>query len=283
MQVNSTGQTKTLIILGMHRSGTSLITHWLYNCGLEIGARLLGPGLGNSEGHFEDIEFYKLHLEILRENNLDDSGIIYHTAGEIKSAHKEKIKNLVESKSSQFLQWGWKEPRTCLFLNVYREILPEAYYLIIFRDYHFVVVSLLKRSFAEIDAGYENAEKSFFSKLTWKKIRRKLVFRKFCQQRADEFLKVWIFYNEKIIKNIKTLPSEKYLVLNYSVLNEKDTEIISLLVDNWNFSLTYTKFSEIFKPSLFSKPFNIDKYIKDKQLVAYANQLSKSLMEYVKN
>jgi len=267
----------------MHRSGTSLIAHWLYNCGLEIGARLLGPGLGNSEGHFEDMDFYKLHLEILRENGLHDSGIIYHAPLKIESIHKEKIKNLVASKCEQFAQWGWKEPRTCLYLNVYREILPDAHYLIIFRYYNAVVISLLKRSFAEIDAKYESTKRGFFSKLAWRKIRKKLVFRKFCYQHADEFLKVWIFYNEQIIKNIKTLPSEKYLVLNYSVLINNDTEIISQLVNNWNFSLSYSKFSEIFNQSLFSKPFNIDIYIKDKQLLARANQLSNSLIGYVKN
>lgn len=280
--MNVTGQNKILIILGMHRSGTSLITHWLYNCGLEIGVQLLGPGLGNTEGHFEDIEFYELHLEILRENNLHDSGIIYGTNGEIKSDQKKKIKNLIESKNRQYAQWGWKEPRTCLFLNIYREILPEAYYLIIFRSYHFVVVSLLKRAFADVDAKYKSSKKSFFSKLVWQTVRKKRVFRKFCHQYADDFLKTWIFYNDKIIKNIKTLPSEKYLVLNYTLLNEKDSEIISFLVNNWNFSLNYSKFSEIFNQSLFSKPFDVDLYVKDKQLISCAEQLSNSLMAYVK-
>ena len=33
-----------LVIAGMHRSGTSLITHWLHDCGLQVGERLVGAG-----------------------------------------------------------------------------------------------------------------------------------------------------------------------------------------------------------------------------------------------
>ena len=53
------------MVVGMHRSGTSLITNWLYRCGLQIGEHLLEPGEGNVEGHFEDVEFLKIHEEIL--------------------------------------------------------------------------------------------------------------------------------------------------------------------------------------------------------------------------
>ncbi len=69
-------QPQTLIIAGMHRSGTSLITNWLSRCGLEIGERLAEGNAGNVEGHFEDVEFLKLHEEILNNNSLDISGLV---------------------------------------------------------------------------------------------------------------------------------------------------------------------------------------------------------------
>ena len=52
---------KILIIVGMHRSGTSLITQWLYRCGLSIGNKLAPADIGNVEGYFEDSDFLKLH------------------------------------------------------------------------------------------------------------------------------------------------------------------------------------------------------------------------------
>ena len=45
----------------MHRSGTSLISNWLHHCGLQLGEHLLEAGNGNEEGHFEDVEFLRMH------------------------------------------------------------------------------------------------------------------------------------------------------------------------------------------------------------------------------
>jgi len=263
----------------MHRSATSLITHWLYECGLEIGESLLGPGIGNIEGHFEDLEFFKLHVEILRENNFDHSGIIDHSVGDIPSDYKEKIKDLIESKNRRFFQWGWKEPRTCLFLDFYRDILPDACYLVVYRSYQFVVISLLKRAFANFDNLY-NTRKSYLSKWAWYKVRRKRFFKKFCRQHSDYFLKVWIFYNEQILKNISNLTPERYLVLNYSMLNSKDHDVLSFLINNWQFSLQYKKFSDTYNEKLFSEPFNMESYISDKELINKAKNLENVLETY---
>ena len=48
---------KILVVVGMHRSGTSLTTNWLQKCGLDIGAKLEGKEFSNPDGHFEDIDF----------------------------------------------------------------------------------------------------------------------------------------------------------------------------------------------------------------------------------
>lgn len=44
---------KALVILGMHRSGTSALTGMLGKLGCILPRDLLGPGIGNSEGHWE--------------------------------------------------------------------------------------------------------------------------------------------------------------------------------------------------------------------------------------
>jgi len=199
-------QNKTLIILGMHRSGTSLITNWLQQCGLEVGQSLMGAGVGNNEGHFEDIEFYKMHMEILKDNNLNDSGIIDHPVDSISSYHKEKIKSIIKVKNKLFGQWGWKDPRTCLFLKHYRELLPQAYYLVVVRDYHLVVVSLLKRTLSELDLHY-NTQKGLLSRLAWFKVRRELFYRKFCRRHASCFLNSWIVYNILLLTMICLKPA----------------------------------------------------------------------------
>jgi len=39
---------RVLVIIGMHRSMTSLLTQWLDKCGLQVGDDLHGAGIGYS-------------------------------------------------------------------------------------------------------------------------------------------------------------------------------------------------------------------------------------------
>ena len=42
-----------LLVLGMHRSGTSALAHVLNILGATLPKQLVGPGEGNVAGHFE--------------------------------------------------------------------------------------------------------------------------------------------------------------------------------------------------------------------------------------
>src|SRR4051812_35790172 len=131
-------QNKVLVILGMHRSGTSLTAQWLHMCGLHIGDRLVGAGRGNKEGHFEDRDFLDLHRSILTSYNLPDTGLVSEYDLDLNNMQQERVKGLITFKNSLYEEWGWKEPRTCLFLQQYRHVLPAAKYFILLRDYNSV-------------------------------------------------------------------------------------------------------------------------------------------------
>jgi hypothetical protein len=271
---------KTLIIAGMHRSGTSLITHWLNECGLQLGENLMPAGIGNEDGHFEDIEFLKLHEEILHDNHLPETGITDEHNIEISLYHREKLKSIINVKNKLYPQWGWKDPRTCLFLDTYKELIPDARYLIIVRDYNSVVSSLLKRDFL-----YHEKKKflyrSKFDKFIWKAFRRRRNLRKFYNDKAELYLKVWIAYNEEILKSVKTLPESAYVMINYSLLNESDDRICSFLRDRWELSLKYSKFKDIFKEKLISKHIDTNSLIFNKSLINKAHQLQDNLNHYM--
>ena len=52
---------RLIIMLGMHRSGTSTITRGLKVLGVELGNKLMPPVLGdNDKGYFEDIDLLYL-------------------------------------------------------------------------------------------------------------------------------------------------------------------------------------------------------------------------------
>jgi len=272
-------QKRTLIIAGMHRSGTSLISNWLTKCGLQLGEQLLGPGWGNEDGHFEDVEFLKMHEEVLNSNHLPPSGLTDVQIDTFSIYEKEKLKSIIKIKQQLYDQWGWKDPRTCLFLDVYQELLPEACYLIILRDYQSVVSSLLRREFKEVDQKYMS--RKYLSRLVWQKFRRSRRLKKYYDEHASKFLKVWIAYNQDILNCIKKLNNDSFIVVNYSLLNRADTQLFSFLENNWNFSLKYFKFKDVFKESHIGKDIDIDQHITNKMLIGTANRLQDELKSFI--
>ena len=60
---------KQLMIIGFHRSGTSMLAQELTNAGLFIGDKLLGGDISNVDGHFEDYDFFSFHEKILKDSN----------------------------------------------------------------------------------------------------------------------------------------------------------------------------------------------------------------------
>ena len=263
----------------MHRSGTSLITNWLHHCGLQVGETLLGPDIGNKEGHFEDEEFLKMHEEILVGNGLAPSGLVHDKQLQISEYQLEKLKAIIGIKEKRFDQWGWKEPRTCLFLDTYRELLPDAKYLVIIRDYESVVNSLLKRAFDDTDKSYER--RSLFTRIKWTLFKKNRRRQKYYRTYAEDHLRVWIEYNLHILHTLKSLKPEDYLVVDYAMLQKKDKEVFSCLNANWGFDLRYSAFRNVYKESLISRVADLSPYIKDQALIAEAKSVGDQLKKYI--
>ncbi|MEO3402992.1 sulfotransferase [Mucilaginibacter sp. CAU 1740] len=271
---------QTLIIAGMHRSGTSLITQWLERCGMQVGERLCGASESNIDGHFEDVEFLKLHEEILNCNSLATTGLVDNKHIEVPLYQLEKLKAVIGIKQQLFEQWAWKDPRTCLFLDTYTELLPDAKYLVITRNYQSVVSSLLRREFAFGEKKY--LARNYVQRFIWNKFRRQRRKEAFWRDNATAYLKIWINYNEEILRTLKKLKPDEYLVTNYAQLLENDTNVFSFMTDKWNLSLNYFDFKDIYKQERMVKAEDISDYVEDKSLLIKATYLIKRLNSYIR-
>lgn len=142
-------ESSPLVVLGMHRSGTSLVARWLNECGLFLGDELYGASEFNPHGYFEDVDFIRLHQALLEEQGLHPSGheqpVCRNTP--LSGADLDTLETFLRSKSKPE-PWGWKDPRTCLFLDGYRSVCPNARYLVVVRHYAPVVASLVRREVA---------------------------------------------------------------------------------------------------------------------------------------
>lgn len=134
-----------LVITGMHRSGTSLLASLFASAGVSLGTRLIGASRGNDRGHYEDLDFYDFHAAALEANGLRAEGFACVDEIGVPPAMRESAATLVAGKAAAGEIWGWKDPRTSLFLDFWGEVLPEARFVFVFRSPWEVVDSLFRR------------------------------------------------------------------------------------------------------------------------------------------
>jgi hypothetical protein len=133
---------RVLIITGMHRSGTSLVARFIHHSGIDLGESMLGANPGNRYGHFEDEEFLEFHRQVLKRN----FGHNWQAPGPPRLSDDEarKGRELIARRAGK-ADWGWKDPRTSLFLDFWDRFLPEAHYLFMVRHPLSVIDSLARR------------------------------------------------------------------------------------------------------------------------------------------
>ncbi|PSF38935.1 hypothetical protein C7H19_02450 [Aphanothece hegewaldii CCALA 016] len=134
----------TLIITGMHRSGTSLTASLLQSAGVNIGQELMSASQGNAKGYFENLDFVDFHEQVLIAQGFAKEGWTLNKDITVPENYLEKARQLIQNNQNDSV-WGWKDPRTTLFLSFWSKWLPDAKYIFIFRSPWEVVDSLFRR------------------------------------------------------------------------------------------------------------------------------------------
>jgi len=167
---NKIAQNKTIIVLGMHRSGTSMIAGVLKKLGVHMGDELLGKSSSNPHGHFEDLDFLHLNIKILRAAQGSWANPPeYNTILKQKKKFASKIKKMITGKNKNNI-WGWKDPRTSLTIELFLPYLMNPQFIVCYRKPQAVAKSLNKRNGMSIKAGlelkkiYDNRINTFFEK-----------------------------------------------------------------------------------------------------------------------
>ncbi len=195
--MESKDKSSILIIAGMHRSGTSLTDSLLQSAGLHIGRKLLDQSHGASERHFENLDFFEFHKAVLRSQGVNEDGWTLQETIEVDDRFVEQAQELV-AKNAVSSVWGWKEPRTTLFLEFWANLLPQAKFLLLYRFPWEVVDSLYRRG----DAIFKS--------------------------QPDLAVKMWLHYNRKILNLYNHFSEHCFLVNLHVVVNHLDTVISAM-------------------------------------------------------
>lgn len=120
-----------LIVLGMHRSGTSIVGGLLNKMGLNAGGPLIKAASDNAKGFFERIDVVLQNDAIFAMQHVDYSygmhkydaklGLKHVLAGEVK--FKEGERGLKFLNSAENYPWMLKDPRLCISLRTWLPLL----------------------------------------------------------------------------------------------------------------------------------------------------------------
>lgn len=184
-----------IIMAGMHRSGTSLAASLLQAAGVNMGERLMPADVGNVKGHFEDADFVEWHRAVLQQAGRHPVGWTTERGMGISDEMRGRAAALVARKAAAGgggQTWGWKDPRTTLFMDFWAEMLPRARWLFIYRAPWEVADSLYRRG---SDGGVLDAD----------------------PRRAFEY---WVHYNRLVLEFIAGHGEQCMLVSNEAVTGD---------------------------------------------------------------
>jgi hypothetical protein len=231
--------TNVLIVAGMHRSGTSLTASWLAHSGLFVGDTLLANRVDNPMGHFEDESFLHLHEDILKANGLNYQ-MQPGEDPEILPAHRLRAKELIAQRADRPM-WGWKDPRTTLFLPLWKELIPNMKVLVVYRHYALVAESMMRR-----ERKSPRNRNAVSPRLHWiLRVRFSFLNRSLLRR----YLRVWQRYNQAALDFARAYPNDS-LVIAIEQLPDLSQAIIYYSNTAWDFELAPVEANDVLHPDM---------------------------------
>ena len=146
-------QQQLVVVLGMHRSGTSAITRGLQVMGVSLGNKLMPPVADNKKGFWEDLDVVAINNEML-----NFCGRCWHSIDPIQQIDVELLCDqgylsraigLLQDKIVGHKRFAFKDPRTAKMLPFWIRVFAtgnlDVRYILALRNPSSVAKSLAQR------------------------------------------------------------------------------------------------------------------------------------------
>lgn len=155
---------KAIIVLGMHRSATSMTARALHKSGeVYMGNKLILGLNDNPKGHYEQKPIVLLNDKILNSaGGTWDNPPKHEDILAQFDKFKDKIKLLINevkqhAKKNKMVSYGFKDPRLNLTIELFLPFLDKPQFIVCFRNEYDVALSLQKRNNISIKDGMKLA------------------------------------------------------------------------------------------------------------------------------
>ncbi len=143
-----------MVVLGMHRSGTSAVAGCLHRLGVDFGPRLMPATEDNARGYYEHIDIVNLHDRLLLAlgGSWDEARPLPPVSllnDELTGPYRAELLSLLQRDLSTAPLWGIKDPRLCRLLPWWEPVWTatgtKPLYVIVRRRPSEVAASLARR------------------------------------------------------------------------------------------------------------------------------------------
>jgi len=150
----STLNNRAILVLGMHRSGTSVFTGVLHRLGIYLSPHMMAAHADNPSGYWEHEEIVEVHDDLLQAFGFHWSEVCPLPENwwldERTARFREKLRAILLRDFSGKSLWGLKDPRLCrllpLWLPLLQELRCEPLFVLLGRNPDGIARSLRKRN-----------------------------------------------------------------------------------------------------------------------------------------
>ncbi|HIP14590.1 MAG TPA: hypothetical protein EYG74_03770, partial [Sulfurimonas autotrophica] len=114
-----------ILVLGMHRSGTSALTGTLHLLDVYLGSKLMKANFANEKGYFENNELFKINEALLFECQSSWDDTFYHEEKLENIKNFDNLKTIIKKEFEYSKIFAIKDPRLAFLFPIYKKILKE--------------------------------------------------------------------------------------------------------------------------------------------------------------
>lgn len=178
------------VVLGMHKSGTTLVSQILHRSGIRMGQG------DEVDGDYDEGTFHERHD--VYDLNTDILGFTFPAQRfpvpkrlALTEHQRSRMREIIAKHEAVGGDWGFKEPRCCLTYDLWREELPAHRLIVVTRD------------LSEVWTHFQKHESPWL--LTWRCVR------------------TWCDYNERVLDSLRRTMFP-YVVIDYRELMNDSAE-----------------------------------------------------------